>query len=228
MICIVGIVAPDFVGARVGVLSLPPPPPLVGTGSFVGLPPGPAGPEAGIAVGSLATLGSAVLPAVGAEGSGAGEVSSPLTVGSVVPPGEGGAGAGLVDAMAGIHPVFIDGFVTIVPQHRSGKMRVLAQLAETRSKILPDIPTSAEAGVPGFTSGSFMVVMAPVKTPQSVQRTLEGVTAKVVRDQAFQAEMLNVYIDPVTDSTPEKIRALIARERAKWGPIIKATGAKMQ
>lgn len=139
-----------------------------------------------------------------------------------------GSAPALVDAIAGIHPVFIDGFVTIVPQHRSGKMRVLAQLAETRSKILSDIPTSAEAGLPGFTSGSFMVVMAPVKTPQGVQRTLESVTAKVVRDTAFQAEMLNVYIDPVTDSTPEKIRALIARERAKWGPIIKATGAKMQ
>ena len=117
MICIVGIVAPDFVGARVGVLSLPPPPPLVGTGSFVGLPPGPAGPEAGIAVGSLATLGSAVLPAVGAEGSGAGEVSSPLTVGSVVPPGEGGAGAGLVDAMAGIEGMTgIDGIAGLAEE----------------------------------------------------------------------------------------------------------------
>ena len=71
---------------------------------------------------------------------------------------------------------------------------------------------------------------APARLPplEGVQRTLESVTARVVRDPAFQAEMLNVYIDPVTDSTPEKIRALIARERAKWGPIIKATGATMQ
>ena len=83
----------------------PPPPPLVGTGSLVGFSPEDVGPEAGIMVGSFATVGSLVLPAVGADGPGAGVGWSPA-VGSEVPPADGGAGAGFLveedGVMAGI------------------------------------------------------------------------------------------------------------------------------
>lgn len=139
-----------------------------------------------------------------------------------------GSAPALYDAIAGINPVFIDSFVTILPQHRAGKMRILAILAEKRSMIAPEIPTSAEEGIPGLIAGSFQVVTAPVKTPRSVLSVLENATTRIMRDQEFQKELLGLFFDPVADSTPETTRKFILSERARWEPIVKATGVKLQ
>ncbi|MFH1026829.1 MAG: tripartite tricarboxylate transporter substrate binding protein, partial [Pseudomonadota bacterium] len=114
-----------------------------------------------------------------------------------------GSAPALYDAIAGINPVFIDSFVTILPQHRAGKMRILAILSEKRSQIAPEIPTSEEAGIPGLISGSFQVVTAPVKIPRNVLSVLENATSRIMRDSSFQKELIGLFFDPVTDSTPE-------------------------
>jgi tripartite-type tricarboxylate transporter receptor subunit TctC len=137
--------------------------------------------------------------------------------------------AWISDTIAGINQLFIDGFTTIMPQHKAGKMRILACLGEKRSRIGPEFMTSAEAGYPGFTSGSFHLIMAPAKTPRNVLSILEKATSRIMSDENFQKEMLTTFfIDPVTESTHEATRQFILTERAKWTPIIKATGVKLQ
>jgi tripartite-type tricarboxylate transporter receptor subunit TctC len=138
-----------------------------------------------------------------------------------------GSAPALYDAIAGINPVFIDTFTTILSQHKAGKMRILAVLGDKRSDLAPEIPTTAEAGIKGLTAGTFQVVTAPIKTPRAVLSALESATKRVMGDKAFQKEVLDLAIDPVADSTPEKTRKYIISERNKWAPFIKASGAQL-
>ena len=139
-----------------------------------------------------------------------------------------GSGPALYDALAGINPIFFDTFVTIQPHEKAGKMRTLAILSDKRSDVDPSVPTTAEAGMPGLTAGTFQVVLAPAKTPRNVLEALEKATAKVLSDPSFQKEALAMSIDPTAGYDPEKTRVYILGERAKWAPIIKASGATLQ
>ena len=107
-------------------------------------------------------------------------------------------------------------------------MRILAIFAEKRSNIGPEIPTAIESGIPGMVAGSFQVVCAPTGTPATIVNTLQSATADVMRETAFQAELEGLSIDPIADSTPEKTKLFIRNELAKWAPIVKATGVKLE
>ena len=139
-----------------------------------------------------------------------------------------GSGPALQDALSGINPVFIDSFSGSRPHHKAGKMRILAIFAEKRSNIGPDIPTAIESGIPGMVAGSFQVVCAPTGTPAAIISTLQAATAEVMRETAFQAELEGLSIDPIADSTPEKTKLFIRNELAKWAPIVRATGVKLE
>lgn len=139
-----------------------------------------------------------------------------------------GSGPALQDALAGINPVFFDTFSGSQPHHKAGKMRILAILSETRSAISPETPTAIEAGIPGMVAGSFQVVTAPAATPPALVNAIRNTTVEVMKDGAFQAELLALSIDPIADSTPEAARQYISQELAKWGPIVKATGVKLE
>ena len=139
-----------------------------------------------------------------------------------------GSGPALQDALAGINPVFFDTFSGSQPHHKAGKMRILAILSETRSAISPETPTAIEAGIPGMVAGSFQVVTAPATTAPALVNAIRNTTVEVMKDGAFQAELLALSIDPIADSTPEAARQYIRQELAKWGPIVKATGVKLE
>lgn len=138
-----------------------------------------------------------------------------------------GSAPALQDALAGRNGVFIDSFVTLLPHHREGRMRILSVFSETRSVLAPEIPTASEAGLPGMVAGSFQVVCAPTGTPPAVVATLERATAEIMRDAAFQQELLALSIEPVADTTPARTRDYVRNELAKWAPIIRATGVTL-
>lgn len=139
-----------------------------------------------------------------------------------------GSGPALQDALSGLNPVFFDSFVTILPHHKAGKMRILAVLAEHRSRIAPEIPTAIESGIAGMVAGSFQVIVAPQGIPAAVLTRLEKVTAEIMRDRTFQGELEALLFEPVAESTPERTRDFLRAELVKWAPIIKATGAKLE
>ncbi len=138
-----------------------------------------------------------------------------------------GSAPALQDALAGINPVFFDSFVTILPHHKTGKMRILAIFAEKRSRLAPEIATASELGMKGMVGGSFQVLVAPAGVAPTVMGQLVSASGDIMRDSAFQGELEALMLEPVADSTPEATKAFIRSELAKWAPIIKATGTRL-
>ena len=140
-----------------------------------------------------------------------------------------GGGPALQDVLAGHVSILSDSFSTTLPQHRLGTLRVIAMTGERRSPVAPDIPTAAESGMPGFVSSTAGILFAPARTPRPVIDAIQRALARLMTDPMFLKEIEEgLLIEPATDSTPEKTAEFIANEIAKWAPIIKSTGTRME
>jgi len=135
-----------------------------------------------------------------------------------------GAGAALTDLIGGQIPIAFTTLSAALPHFRQGRVRTLAVLKEERSLGAPDIPTTAEAGVPGVVAYTFNILLAPAGTPRGVVNALDGVTKKVMRERAFVDSLVRVGVDPATDSGPDKATAMIRAELDKWTPLIQSLG----
>lgn len=138
-----------------------------------------------------------------------------------------GGGQALSDVLAGHVQVLFTPPVSASQHIQSGKLRALALTGSHRSIGMPDIPTLAEAGVPGYNSGVWYGVMAPAGTPKEVIQKLNQVFIKVLKQPEFRALLLNNGIDPI-GSTPEELTQFINKETIKWSKIIKAADIKLQ
>jgi tripartite-type tricarboxylate transporter receptor subunit TctC len=136
-------------------------------------------------------------------------------------------GQNLQDLMGGQIPLTSTILSVAAPHHRSGKLRILAVFGEKRSNALPEVPTAIECGVAGTAAYTFNVLFAPAGTPKPLIDLLYQTAARVTRDQGFQKSLDSLGIEPVTDSSPEKAAQLVKDEIAKWAPIVRATGMKM-
>src|SRR5262245_47331277 len=109
---------------------------------------------------------------------------------------------------------------------KEGAARGLAVTALERSKQLPDVPTIHESGIPGFEAVAWYSIVAPAGTPPEVVAKLNTVINAYLRSPLGQQQFEGLDMQPV-GGTPEELRAFIASEVAKWGPIIKAAGIEM-
>ncbi len=139
-----------------------------------------------------------------------------------------GGGPALQDVLAGQVSIFSDSFSTTYPHHRSGRLRVLAMTGTKRSPAAPEIPTAIEAGIPGLVSSTAGILLAPARTPRPIIEILHRVVMKVMADEAFLKDLEALSIEPIPDSDPDKSAQFIKSEIAKWAPIIKATGTRME
>ena len=139
-----------------------------------------------------------------------------------------GAGPAMIDLVAGHVPVFTP---TLSPgslsYHRTGRLRMLAICAEQRVQAAPEVPTSKESGMPGLVVEANIATLAPAGTPKSIIDQLHEAQTKVMLDPGFQAFLRESGAVPVTDSSPEKAAQFLKKEFARWTPIIKATGYKI-
>ena len=115
---------------------------------------------------------------------------------------------------------------TARPQSLSGKLRILAVASEARAQAMPDLPTVAEAGLPGFKADVWFGVVAPAGTPSAIVSRLNSEIGNIMRMPDVRAQLLPQGIEPMTD-TPEEFAALIHAEIAKWGKLVKETGARV-
>ena len=116
----------------------------------------------------------------------------------------------------------------LVPQMQAGKARVLAQTSARRSPLIPDIPTVAESGYPGFEADVWMAVMAPAKTPPEAIQRLNVELVKIIRDAELRSKLWDrQWIDPI-GSSPEEVAAVIRREGEKWARTVKAAGIALE
>jgi tripartite-type tricarboxylate transporter receptor subunit TctC len=129
----------------------------------------------------------------------------------------------ITDILGGqISLVFAD-ISTTLPQVKAGKVAGLAVSTGTRSALAPDLPTMAEAGVPGYDLAAWFAAFFPAKTPGPVVDKLRRALVAAVSDKVVQERLLAAGIEPES-STPEELRAFVGTEIKKWADIVKAAG----
>jgi tripartite-type tricarboxylate transporter receptor subunit TctC len=140
-----------------------------------------------------------------------------------------GAGPAIADAIGGQIPMIVPAMTNQVFEfHRTGKLRLLAVTNPTRISIAPDIPTAIEAGVPGLYAQQVLGLFAPAGTPKEVVAKLAAANHTAMADKAYAQSLVDVAVIPVTpDWTQEKFNQFMTEEVARWTPLVKAIGVRL-
>ena len=140
-------------------------------------------------------------------------------------PFKGGAPA-MQALLAGDTQLMFDNLANAMPQVKAGKLKALAVTTAQRSKLVPELPTMAEAGVPGFDISTWFGLLAPAGTPPAIiAKWNADVTA--ILDAPEMRERLTAQGAEAAPTTPNEFAAFIARELAKYARIVQASGAKV-
>jgi tripartite-type tricarboxylate transporter receptor subunit TctC len=134
-----------------------------------------------------------------------------------------GSAPALTDLMGGAVAMMFDTIPSALAHVKSGKLRALGVTGAKRSPVLPDVPTIAEAGLPGFEVVSWYGLVAPARLPQEVARRLNAEATKAANGKEFRGRMEPLGFDIVT-AAPEKMAEMLAADSARWAPLIKAAG----
>ena len=141
-------------------------------------------------------------------------------------PYKGSAGV-LADVMGGQIAVTMDNIPVYLPQVKAGKIRALAVSTGKRTQAASDLPTVAEAGVPGYESGAWFGLLAPAGTPKAIVDKLSIETARILKLSDMSKRISELGAEPV-GSTPAEFTALIKSEIAKWAKVIKEANVELQ
>jgi tripartite-type tricarboxylate transporter receptor subunit TctC len=136
-----------------------------------------------------------------------------------------GAGPYLIDLVAGRLQMAFENLPTVWPNVRSGKLRLLAVGTRSRSALVPDAPTVAEAGVPGYESSTAFGVLAPAKTPAAAIARLNKELVKILHSPDIKEKMTAEGVEAV-GGTPQEYAAHLREELVKYARIVKSAGIK--
>jgi tripartite-type tricarboxylate transporter receptor subunit TctC len=136
-----------------------------------------------------------------------------------------GTPAAVTDFIAGRVEMMIDSQTLLAPLARDGRVRALAVTTARRSRLLPDLPTLAEAGVEGYAASSFQVLLAPRGTPAAIVDALAAAVAEAQADPGVQRRFEEAGVDILAGDAATAARHVQA-EAAKWLPILRETGAR--
>jgi len=134
-----------------------------------------------------------------------------------------GGGPAMVDTISGQVQMSFPVLSAAKPQVDGKKLRALGVTGTTRSPLLPDVPTIAESGLPGYAFNTWFVVSAPAGTPQAVIDTLNAKLAEALQSQALKDRMQKEGFEPLI-STPAKTDDMVAAEMTRWAGIVKDAG----
>jgi len=137
-----------------------------------------------------------------------------------------GSAPALADLMAGQTSVMFDNLPSSIAFVRSGKLRPIAITTLKRSPELPDVPTIAESGVPGFDASSWFGLLAPAGTPPAVIKRIDDALLKVMTTTDLSKKIVEQGGEPAAE-TPDKFAAFIRSETTKWAQVVKASGASV-
>jgi tripartite-type tricarboxylate transporter receptor subunit TctC len=112
-----------------------------------------------------------------------------------------------------------------IPHVKSGKLKAIAVTAGKRSTVLPDLPTIAESGVPGYAIEGWVGLLAPAKTPAPIIKRLYDETAKIMKTKEVH-DLVVASGSETAFTTPTETQGLLRDEGAMWAKVIKATGIK--
>jgi tripartite-type tricarboxylate transporter receptor subunit TctC len=139
-----------------------------------------------------------------------------------------GSAPALNDMMSGQIAWMFDTFATMLPLHNAGKIRILAVAYSARSTIAPQIPTMIEAGVKGYEAYTFNLILGPAGMPKDVVDTIDQASRKMMADADMVKFLNDIAAVPTTNTSPEVTAKFINDEIAKWAPVIRSAGVKIE
>src|SRR3954469_17902607 len=141
-----------------------------------------------------------------------------------------GAGPAMQAMLGGQVDLMVVQAAVTLPQARRGAVKILANLSPARSRVVPDIPTSEESGIPGLYASGWFALFAPKATPKEIVAKLNGAMMQALADAKVQARFADLGLDVASRElqTPEGLAAFHRGEIEKWWPIIKAAGIKVE
>jgi tripartite-type tricarboxylate transporter receptor subunit TctC len=137
-----------------------------------------------------------------------------------------GTGAAVPDLLGGSIDMMFADVAVLAPLVAGGKVNALAVTAAQRSPLLPDVMTTAEAGVPALSAENWYAMMVPSNLPAPVMAKLQAAAKAAVEDADFRAALAKQGAGS-GDATPERLAKWIATETAKWAPVARAAGIKL-
>jgi len=137
-----------------------------------------------------------------------------------------GSAPALADLIGGQVQLMFDNLPPSLPQIKAGKLRALAVTSAARAPALPDVPTVAEAGLPGFEASSWFGLLAPAGTPPAIVTKLNAEIAKWLTSPEAKEKLASVGAN-IAGGTPEDFARHIQAETAKWAKVVKESGAKV-
>ena len=138
-----------------------------------------------------------------------------------------GGGPAIVDVVAGQVPVTFGTAASVSPQTKSGRLRALAVTGGKRSAVLPDLPTIAESGVPGYEMLNWLGLFAPANTPRAIVEKLNEAVLRVAGSPEVRDRLNAAGAEPSPLPT-EEFAAFVKKEIEKWGKVVAATGMTVE
>ena len=138
-----------------------------------------------------------------------------------------GSGPAAMDALSGQVPLAVVDLPSSLQQIKAGKLVAYAVTSPKRLPQLPDVPTAAEAGLPGYDSTGWFGVVAPAGTPTIAVARMNAAISDALNDEAIKTSMRNLGVEPAP-SRPEAFGAYIKAETVKWGKVIKQGNIKIE
>jgi tripartite-type tricarboxylate transporter receptor subunit TctC len=175
-----------------------------------------------------ANPGKVTYSSSGAGGSGhlAAELFESLTKAKMIHVPYKGSGPAVIAVLSGEVQLSFNNILAVLPQVQAGKLKALAVTSAQRARAIPDLPTLAEAGVPGYSATSWNGVFAPAKVPQPIINKIHAEVVKALNATDVRDRLTSMGSDPV-GSSPAEFRSLIALEHARWGKVIKENNVKL-
>ena len=134
-----------------------------------------------------------------------------------------GSAPAILDLIGGRVHVMFDSIASALPHIRAGKLRAIAVASNTRSSLLPNMPTVAES-LPGYSAHSWLGIFVPAGTPQSIVQRLQRDLVAAIDEPKTQARLVEAGFEPKS-STQEDFAKLVRDEMEKWRPVVKMSGA---
>jgi tripartite-type tricarboxylate transporter receptor subunit TctC len=138
-----------------------------------------------------------------------------------------GAAPALQDVIAGEVDIMFATAASVIGHIKNGTLRALAVTTPKRTPLLPDMPTVAELGLPGFDATTWHGLVAPVSTPDDVIQKLHTATVAALKEPETRKSLIDLGVD-IVGSTPEEFEAYVKSEIPKWSAILQNSGAKLE
>ncbi|MFA5915400.1 MAG: tripartite tricarboxylate transporter substrate binding protein, partial [Burkholderiales bacterium] len=138
-----------------------------------------------------------------------------------------GAAPATTDLLSGQVQLMFDNLASALPNVKAGKLRALAVTTLKRSPAVPDLPTIAESGLPGFDLTTWFGLFVPAGTPPEIVAKLNAEVVRALNAKDMRERLEKMGTEPPADNTPEHFAAFVRSEAAKYAKVVKASGARV-